>query len=432
MSFLSTVKQILQEGWQRFEVAYSQIIRPSEREEVSKVLGCGDPKNGFAEYWCLECDEHERKIIPFTCKSRFCPSCGKIYTDNWVEKMAEEMVEVPHRHVVMTIAEELRSYFYWQRDAITILIESAAEVLKSIITEKKKRLKLTPGIIIVVHTFGRDLQFNPHIHALVTEGGLDKNDDWQPVTYFSYEAMRKRWQYLVLKKFKKRFGDSQKIKNLINKLYAEKKKGFYIHGKNRIRDARGAAKYIGRYMARPAIAESRIISWNSKEVVFWYESHKTGKKEIETLPIEKFIGRIISHIPEKQFKMVRHYGIYSRNKRKESRIAVKLWQVAEMLKRKKINGFRGKEKKQSRKLTYRERMIKEYGRDPCKCPKCGSEMELVKIWHPVYGDIYDLFKENGEVIVNVKKEENEKQKKSRHNKRKEEYGQRNIVPLFAV
>lgn len=196
MSFTSIVKQILKFGWDKYEAVYGKIIRDSEREAVSKVLGCGDPKNGYAEYWCLECNGSERKIVPFTCKSRFCSSCGKVYTDKWVEKITNEMVDVPHRHVVLTIAEELRPYFYWHRDAINILIESAAEVLKSIITDKKKKLKLTPGIIIVVHTFGKDLKFNPHIHALVTEGGLDKNGDWQAVTYFSYEALRRRWQHL--------------------------------------------------------------------------------------------------------------------------------------------------------------------------------------------------------------------------------------------
>ena len=428
MGFNSTVKQILKNGWKKFEAAYGQVIRDVEREAVSKVLGCGDPKNGYAEYWCLECNGAERKIVPFTCKSRFCSSCGKKYTDKWVEKISNEMVDVPHRHVVLTIAEELWPYFYWHRDAINILIESAAEVLKSIITEKKKKLKLTPGIIIVVHTFGKDLKFNPHIHALVTEGGLDKNGDWQAVTYFSYEALRRRWQHLVLKDFKKRFGHEQKVKNLINKLYAQKKKGFYVHGKNRIRDSKGAAKYIGRYLARPAIAESRIIWWDQEQVAFWYESEETGQKETVVMPTLQFIGRLVSHIPERQFKMVRQYGIYARNKRKESRIAVKLWQVAETLKRKKIHGYKEKDKKRPRKITYREMMIKEYGRDPCKCPKCGSEMELVKIWHPIYGDIYDLFEEEGEVLIDGKKEAQGKQKKAR---RKEREGSGAIL-LFAV
>jgi len=94
-----------------------------------------------------------------------------------------------------------------------------------------------------------------------------------------------------------------------------------------MRSARSAAKYIGRYISRPAIAKSRIIRRDDKEVGFWYENSETKKIEKVTMPILQFIGRIVNHIPEKQFKMVRHYRIYARNKRLTSRIAVKFWQL---------------------------------------------------------------------------------------------------------
>ncbi|MFA5385726.1 MAG: transposase [Eubacteriales bacterium] len=161
--------------------------------------------------------------------------------------MSKEMVDVPHRHIVMTIAEELQPYFYWNRDIQPILIESAAQVMKSIISERKKNSGLTPGIIIVVHTFGRDLKFNPHIHVLITEGGLDKNDDLKPIDFLPYAAIRKRWQHLVLKAFKERFKGDRKVVNLVNRLYNQKKNGFYIHARSKMRSAKSAAKYIGRY-----------------------------------------------------------------------------------------------------------------------------------------------------------------------------------------
>jgi len=230
---LSKIKEILKTKWSEFEAKYSYTIRECEREAVNKVLGCGDPRKGYAEYWCLECNGREKKIVPFTCKSRFCPSCGKIYTDKWVKKMAKEMVDVPHRHIVMTIAEELRPLFYWNRDMLPILIKSAAQVMKSIISDKKKNKDITPGIIIVVHTFGRDLKFNPHIHAVMTEGGLNKKEDWRPISFLPYAALRKRWQHLVLKAIRKHFRDNKKVINLVNKLYAQKKRtGFtYVPGK---------------------------------------------------------------------------------------------------------------------------------------------------------------------------------------------------------
>jgi len=422
----SKIKEMLKLKWSEYETKYSVAIRECEKEAVTKVLGCGDPKNGFAEYWCLDCGK-EKKIVPFTCKSRFCPSCGKVYTDKWVEKMSKEMVDVPHRHVVMTIAEELRPYFYWHREMLPILIESAAQVMKSIINDKKKNKDLTPGIIIVVHTFGRDLKYNPHIHALITEGGLDKNEDWKPIEFLPYVALRKRWQHLVLKAFRERFKGNEKMIGLVNRLYTQRKNGFYVHARTKMRSARSAAKYIGRYMSRPAIAESRIISWDDKEVKFWYEDSETGKVETVTMPILQFIGRLVSHIPEKQFKMVRHYGIYARNKRTLCRIAVKLWQLEKLMKEKKIHGWEGKPST-DKKINYRERMIKEFSIDPCKCPRCGSEMEIVRIWHPKYGDIYDLFSGGVEVKDCGKKEKEKREKRKTNSKT----GTHDNISLFAV
>jgi len=109
--------------------------------------------------------------------------------------------------------------------------------------------------------------------------------------------------------------------------------------------------------------------------------------------------------------MVRHYGIYARNKRALCRIAVKFWQLEKLLKEKKISGFNGK-RPTNKKMNYRERMIKEFGLDPCKCPRCGNEMELVRIWHPKYGDIYDLFSGGVEV------KEHGKSKKTKEEERK--------------
>jgi hypothetical protein len=426
----SKIKEILKAKWPEFEAVYKQTIRDCEREAVEKVLGCGDPRNGFAEYWRLECKGKEKKIVPFTCKSRFCSSCGKIYTDKWVEKMSREMVDVSHRHVVMTIPEELRSYFYWNRDLIRILIDSAAQVMKSIINDRKKNRGLTPGIIIVIHTFGRDLKFNPHIHALMTEGGLDENDNWKTIDFIPYAALRKRWQHLVLKAFREHFRKNTKVINLINKLYNQKGNGFYVHAKTKMKSAKIIAKYIGRYISRPAIAESRITRWDEHEVEFWYEDNETGKKEKVVMPILQFIGRLLSHIPEKQFKMVRHYGIYARNKRTASRIAVKLWQVEKTLREKNINGYKGKIST-NKKLTYRERMIKDFQEDPCKCPHCGAEMELVKIWHPKYGDIYDLFETGVEVKKNGERQKEQESQKEKRTAIKR-YRANDNLSLFAM
>ena len=87
--------------------------------------------------------------------------------------------------------------------------------------------------------------------------------------------------------------------------------GFYINAKSRMKSARGAARYIGRYLARPAIAEYRILSYDGRNVTFWYKSHETNERVEETVTAQVFVGRLLMHITPKYFKMVRLYGVYA-------------------------------------------------------------------------------------------------------------------------
>jgi hypothetical protein len=116
----------------------------------------------------MRCGTKERVL--FTCKSCFCTSCGKKYEDEWVDKAVDEIIDVAHRHIVFTIPEGLRDVIFKDRSLIKVITDctskSALEVLQS------KGSDAIPGILAIVHTFGRDLKFHPHVHILMTEGGL--------------------------------------------------------------------------------------------------------------------------------------------------------------------------------------------------------------------------------------------------------------------
>ena len=149
-----------------------------------------------------------------------------------------------------------------------------------------------------------------------------------------------------------------------------------LHGKNRMRNARGAAKYIGRYVSRPAIAESRIIGYDGKTVTFWYERHDNGQRVVETLPVLEFIGKVVRHVPERHFKMVRYYGIYSRTKKSQAQKIMSVWKKYKRLAYKRI--------------YWRERIVKSFGLDPLVCPKCGKEMEVYDIFYEKYGSLLKI------------------------------------------
>lgn len=367
------IRKIFSDHWGDFVKTIDKSnIRPSIIREVERMLSCGSFNNGYTEY---RCNCGEKKYVAFTCKSRFCPSCGVAYTDRWVENMGEKMFNVSHRHVVFTIPEELRNVFAKDRKLLKVLADTAAHVLRWTISQRKKTAKIDVAVISVVHTFGRDLKWNPHVHCLLAEGYLENEHLWRRLDYIHYGQLRKSWQLSLLKALKPVLS-----KRLINKLYQDKNQGFYVHAKTRMKNAKGAAKYIGRYVGRPAIAESRIIAYDGKQVTFWYETHENKERVEVTLPVHEFIGLLIRHIAEKGFKMVRHYGLYARVKKetvKKAQIKT-LGEVHEGLK--------------ARRRTWRIRIMNSFGIDPLRCEKCGRVMQFYDIVWPKYGSLLDIMK----------------------------------------
>ena len=365
------IKIILEDHWHGFLKIYENKIRSNVKKEVEKVLKCKDTKYGFIELKCDKCNT--KKKIGFTCKSRFCTSCGKIYTDNWIDNMLGNLINVKHRHIVFTIPEELRKFFGIDRKRLKILPKCAARAVTSWMHSLNKKEEFTPGIVTVIHTFGRDLKWNPHVHMMVTEGGKGNITEWRHIRHISYESLRKRWQKILLDEITNISGNTKEVKLIKNKLYKEKVKGFYVHAKMEIKSAKIAAKYVGRYVGRPAIAESRILKYDGKNVTYKYTRHEDNKVIVETVHVYEFIKRIIRHIPEKNFKMIRYFGIYSRRSKCKVNF-IKMIDKMVLSIRKSI-------------ANWENRILAITGVDPCKCPNCNNKMRFHDIVYPKYGSM---------------------------------------------
>jgi len=381
------IKQILKDHFDGFwylnDYRFPKEMQKDIQETVQKAIRCGTKDLGYAKYECLGCEGNPKPVfVCFTCKSRFCHGCGKKYTDDWTEKQIERILDVPHRHTVFTVPQEMRKFFFDDRKKLTELSKEVANVFKYWYKNKYKKRELEVGVITVIHTFGRDLNFNPHVHALVTEGAIDKHHEWVKVEYIPYSFLRRAWQKLLMDLLKKWFPNDPKVKRFIDHMYRKYPHGFYVNAEQRMKNAKGAAKYIGRYLARPAIAEYRIVSYDGERVHFWYEDHRTGKRVDEIIPVYRFIYLLLQHIPPKHFRMVGRYGLYSRQKNQQSQKIVDLWNF--MATRQLKLSFR----QVSKKKKYRDRMIEAFGKDPFLCPHCKCQMELVEIYHPDYGFLY--------------------------------------------
>jgi hypothetical protein len=298
-------------------------------------------------------------------------------------------LDISHRHLVLTISQELRPIIFNDRSLIKVMMDCASRAALEVLQSRGS--VAIPGMIAMVHTFGRDLKFNPHVHLLMTEGGLVNQCSWEDIPFLPYNLLRKKWQYYLLTDIKARLPKNRGNDRLIDRLFKINSKGFYVNGASKMTSSRYAARYIGRYIARPALAEYRIIRYDGQRVNFWYESHQGHKRTYLTLDAIEFIKKLIDHIAPKGFKMVRHYGLYARRTKS---IAKKILEGCRSFVQKSFSFLMGIPKT----LSWRQRLIDSFGKDPLECPKCHKEMELWRIWHPRYGTIFDFCRDSPALI----------------------------------
>jgi hypothetical protein len=302
---LFSVKQIFQEHWKDYLKAYN--AREIEKEEVEKMLSCNGLERGYFLFYCKPCNREI--LVPFGCNSRICSCCGKRYTDNWANMLSNKVMKgIIHRHLVFGIPDMLWNYMR-ESELRKVLMNTAHKTITKVFSNITKK-DIEPGSIEAIHPFGRDIKFQPHVHSIVTEGGYTKDGKFVSIgNYISYDALHRKWQYEILNALRKYIP-----KNIIDEAFRKYPKGFCVYVRpEQIKSSKYLAKYIGRYIRHPAIANSRIIAYNGEAVKFYYEDNK-GIIHYKIMLVYDFISAIIQHIPEKNERLVRYYGIYSRRK----------------------------------------------------------------------------------------------------------------------
>ena len=164
----------------RFEKEYG-FLRPVIKEVVERYLDCGNPRCGFARIRCPDC--HAERLLMFSCRTRgFCPSCHSKRLEEWGEWMRETLLlDVPHRQVVFTIPRMLRIFFKYNRRLLGELCRCGLRSLTRYF-QVTTGSELMPGVIAAIQTFGARINAHPHLHFLVTEGGVDEGGVFQKVS----------------------------------------------------------------------------------------------------------------------------------------------------------------------------------------------------------------------------------------------------------
>ncbi len=381
-------------------------------DNVQRTLLCKTPYLGYDGFDCDSCDNW---ILLFRhCHSRFCSSCGIKLQKTLAVKAEVMCIDVKHRHMVFTIPKEYREYFRKDRSALDILFIASRNTLMKMFNKtlfnkirRKRGTVKNPkdnlylfrnfeglnmfGEIATLHTFGRDLKWNPHIHALVPELIYDsKHNTVKHISHFDYKSLRKTWQYEVNRLLLEKFKDDKKLKLLVNNSYNKQNDGFYVYAKADREDkhksnVKDCVNYMMRYAGRPVMAESRLISYNKEtdEVSWYYEDHKTEERIEVKETGKQLLEKMIIHIPNKQFRMVRYYGFYN-NKCHNT-----LDDINKLLGKDKSKYQSYLEKKQILKqkldkLKFRTQVADTYNRDVFKCG-CGGTFRYTFTYNPLEG-----------------------------------------------
>ncbi|OKN10416.1 transposase [Klebsiella pneumoniae] len=342
-------------------------LRDIEVEAVTKMLACGTRILGVKEFGCDNPDCQHVKYLTNSCGSRACPSCGKKATDLWTATQLNRLPDCDWVHLVFTLPDTLWPVFESNRWLLNDVCRLAVE---NLLYAARKR-GLEPGIFCAIHTYGRRLNWHPHVHVSVTCGGLNKHGQWKKLSFLK-DAMRSRWMWNMRQLLLKAWSEGMAMPESLSHITTESQwrslvlksggKYWHVYMSKKTAGGRNTARYLGRYLKKPPIAASRLAHYNGgASLSFRYLDHKTGETATETLTQRELVARLKQHIPEKFFKMVRYFGFLANRVCGE-----KLPQVYRAL---------GMDKPEPVAKVCYAQMVKQFlSRDPFECVLCGCRM----------------------------------------------------------
>ena len=199
---LARFKSIFNDHWSAFTTKHPRYNTDYYHAEIKKMLHCGSQATGFAVYECLSCGEGHHRVN-FSCKGKACVQCGKRYARESMIKIATRLFPgVTYRQVVFTLPEQLRTFFYNHPDQghlYSQFMQLAQDCLEALIQNKFGSGTLKTGCIVFIHTHGRNGSYNPHLHVILAEGGLnEQTGQWLRFKSLSLARVRLLWQKYLL------------------------------------------------------------------------------------------------------------------------------------------------------------------------------------------------------------------------------------------
>ena len=350
-------------------------LSAGQRKVAYHIMNCKTGAFGVNACVCEECGCIS--IHYNSCRDRCCPMCQEFPKEKWVDARREDVLDAPYFHVVFTVPKELNPVIYSNQKLLyNALYHAASDTLRELASDRKY-LGADIGYICILHTWGSEMNFHPHIHAVVLGGGLDPENHWKDKGedfFLPIRVISRLFRGKYLSELKQLWEDDKlefhgsaecyknhyTFKELLDSCY---NKEWIPYCKKPFDGAEPVIKYLGKYTHRIAISNYRIKSMTDCTVTFTAKDYKNhGQWKEVTISGEEFIRRFLMHVPPKRFVRIRHYGLLSsRNKNRKITLCRNLLGCKKYLSRLK-------------NLDAPAIIRLLYNKDVCKCSSCGGKI----------------------------------------------------------
>jgi hypothetical protein len=347
---------------------YGEAIPLEHRKAIQAICDCGTEACGTALYRCEQCGQSH--LVNRSCGNRHCPTCQHHKSRAWLARQMERQLPGHHFMITFTVPESLRRFIRSnQHTAYSAMFKASSESLRKLAADEKFMGGDLPGFLGVLHTWGRTLDYHPHIHYIATGGALSTDQGtWHPSRVDFYLPVA-----ALSKIFRAKFRDEMEKAGLLDQIDHEVWRTDWVVNSQAVGSSESSLKYLAPYVFRVAISNNRIISIKDRTVTFRYRKSGSRRWRTLALAVMEFIRRFLQHVLPTGFMKVRYYGFMN------AACHVPLGQISSLIQL--AYGF---------DVPIPEPEVEPAA--PMICPKCGGTLKLLFVSLPY---MYQHFAESG-------------------------------------
>ncbi|NCC52622.1 MAG: transposase [Spartobacteria bacterium] len=317
---MNVIQQIFSDHGDEYLERFGPAMPGTHRKTIAAIRTCRTGQCGMHLFVCPDCGKTH--MANSSCGNRHCPVCQQDKAGEWVYKQQLRLLPCTYFMSTFTIPEELQAVARSnQKLFYSAMFKCASEALQTLEADPRFVGCNIAGFFGVLHTWGRQMQYHPHIHFVIPGGGLSKSRDQWFAANGGFLVHVRALSRMFRGKMKQALSEVGLLPLIPRDAWTRE---WVVHCKS-VGDGRAAMKYLGAYVMRVAISASRIVAYDGQHVRFKYQKVGSSKWRYMTLDATEFIRRFLQHVLPSGFMKIRHYGFMSPN------FAVPLQKIRELI-----------------------------------------------------------------------------------------------------